>query len=284
MTTLGVPALETYYIQKNHKRLMETTAMWSDTSKKTHSNVNVLVKGDQGTGKSDFAQQFAANYQRPFSIIEVGLIAEPSALFGKVDLVNNTTVWTPSLFTNAIQTPNCVVHLQEINRPENDRILNGIFSVLDSKQRALWNDDLQQWIRVAPGVVFFASLNEGYQFIGTVPMDSALEDRFKIKLKLGVLPAKLEEELMMARTGIRQTDANRLVQSINNLRGNGETPVHVSTRNALDAADFMVAGHNMTESLLAVLAVNEDNMETIAAALHFGGQLTNIDIGSFETW
>ena len=194
-TSLVIPNVQTYYIQDLHRKLLVTVALWT----KRGLTVNVLVQGPQGTGKSELAQQYAAQHKRPFAIIEIGLSSEPSALFGKIDLVNNNTVWTPSLFTTAIQTPGAVIHLQEINRPENDRILNGIFSVLDAKQRGLWNDDLGQWIKVAQGVTFFASLNEGYAFVGTIPLDAALADRFRTKIRLTVLPQTIEAELIQTR-------------------------------------------------------------------------------------
>ena len=147
-----------YYLKEGHKQLLGYAANESKQGNVT----NILVKGPQGCGKSTMPTQFAAVHNRPLATIEMGLFSEASQLFGSMVLENGQTYFKKGLFTNAITTPNCVVHIQEINRPESDKTLNAMFSVLDESQRRMYIDDADQYIEVAPGVTFFATLNEGY--------------------------------------------------------------------------------------------------------------------------
>ena len=220
-----------HFIRESHKQILNVIAARTHLKRKNPSIENILLTGPQGSGKSQLANAFARAHKRPMATIEVGLISEPTALFGKVDLVDGNTTHTDSLFTKAIQTPGCVVHLQEINRPESDRILNGIFSVLDPTQRSLWVDDSETSIEVAPGVIFFASMNEGYQFVGTMPLDAALRDRFTTKLQLEYLTEENEKTVIMSHTpGITVEAVETLVSIAQELRNNSHERLDISTR------------------------------------------------------
>ena len=59
--------------------------------------------------------------------------------------------YSPGLFTDAVQTPHAVVHLQEINRGSSVEVLNALFSILDEGQRRVWIDDIEDFVEVARG-------------------------------------------------------------------------------------------------------------------------------------
>ena len=189
---LEVPASIHYFIHTEHKELLD----YVDAQRLTGQNTNILIKGPQGCGKSSLPQQYAAIKGLPLATLEIGLMSDASQIFGNVVLEGGETKYVPGLFTKALQTPNCVIHLQELNRPESDKTLNAIFSVLDDQQRKLWIDDAEMYVKVAPGVTFFATLNEGYEFVGTMPLDEALEDRFSIKMRLDYMPEDMEIKLL----------------------------------------------------------------------------------------
>ena len=142
--------------------------------------VNVLVAGRQGCGKSTIVNQYAAVYQRPLATFQVGILSEPGQLFGEYTLENGETKYKQFLFPEAIQTPGCIIHLEEINRPEHPKALNMLFSIL-SDDRRVWMDELGT-LKVADGVTFFATLNEGDEYIRTELLDPALLDPFYILL------------------------------------------------------------------------------------------------------
>jgi nitric oxide reductase NorQ protein len=122
MHNIETPARSVFMISKEHEVLLDAVASLSSTGE----NCNVLIKGNTGCGKSEMVTQFAAKHERPLVVLEVGQLSESKQIFGYMDLRAGQTVYIPGLFPQAIQTPNCVVHLQEINRSETDKALNAI--------------------------------------------------------------------------------------------------------------------------------------------------------------
>src|SRR6056297_2538801 len=158
--------------------------------------VNVLVTGRQGCGKSTLVRQFAARNNRPLATFQIGMLSEPGQLFGEYRLKEGQTTFREFLFPKAVRTPGCVIHLEEINRPERPKALNMLFSIL-SDDRAVWTDELG-WVEVADNVVFFATLNEGEEFAGTEMVDAALADRFYVTM-LDYLPADVETSVLQSK-------------------------------------------------------------------------------------
>ena len=112
--TLTIPKERPYLISQEHKELLNIVQRMSVRGK----NSNVLVTGLSGCGKSEMPTQFAAVHKRPLAVLEVGRLSESSQIFGYMDLQDGNTSYVKGLFTDAITTPNCVVHLQELNRTE----------------------------------------------------------------------------------------------------------------------------------------------------------------------
>ena len=238
--------------------------------------VNVLVAGKQGCGKSTLVRQFAARNLRPLATFQVGILSEPGQLFGDMRLKEGETYYQQFLFPQAIQTPGCVIHLEEINRPEHPKALNMLFSVL-AEDRQVWTDELGL-IRVAPEVVFFATLNEGEEFIGVEMLDAALRDRFYVTL-MDYLPAEVELEVLQKKTGVSEADALTIVNVANQLRGNAQEPVMVSTRHTLMIAELVAIGASIREAFVYSLQVSRDALESTLLSLHLGMGLTKSDDG-----
>ena len=226
--------------------------------------VNVLVAGRQGCGKSSVVNQFAAVNRRPLATFQVGILSEPGQLFGEYALENGETRYKKFLFPEAIQTPNCVIHLEEINRPEHPKALNMLFSLL-SDDRKVWMDELGT-LKVADGVVFFATLNEGDEYIGTELLDPALRDRFYVLL-MDYLPNEVEKEVLMKKTGISDTQANEIIDAINVLRLNSELGVAVSTRTTLMIGEMVAAGGTLRQGIITSLQTNKEVLESILLSL-----------------
>lgn len=227
--------------------------------------VNILVAGRQGCGKSTMVKQFAAKNKRPLATFQIGILSEPGQLFGEHRLKDGETYFQQFLFPQAIQTPGCVIHLEEINRPEHPKALNMLFSIL-SQDRQVWTDELGL-IKVAPGVVFFATLNEGEEFVGTEMLDAALRDRFYVTL-LDYLAPEVETDVLHLKTGISRSEAQTIINIAGQLRKNTQEPVIVSTRHALMIAEMVAVGASVREAFTNSLSVSRDVLESVLLSLH----------------
>ncbi|GAB6909556.1 putative chaperone BssE [Desulfosarcina cetonica] len=226
--------------------------------------LNVLVAGRQGCGKSSIVRQYAAVHQKPMATFQVGILSEPGQLFGEYTLENGETRYKQFLFPQALQTPNCVIHLEEINRPENPKALNMLFSIL-SDDREVWMDELGL-LKVADGVVFFATLNEGDEFVGTELLDPALRDRFYV-LFMDYLPNAVEREVLLQKTGIGDEKADEVINAINLLRGHAEYGLEISTRITLMIGEMVAAGATLKEAIVTSLQTSKDTLESILLSL-----------------
>ncbi len=234
--------------------------------------VNLLVVGKQGCGKSSMVKQFAARHNRPLATFQVGILSEPGQLFGELRLKDGETYYQQFLFPQAITTPNCVIHLEEINRPEHPKALNMLFSIL-SDDRQAWLDELGS-ISVAKGVIFFATLNEGEEFTGTELLDAALRDRFYV-VSMDYLPMDIEKEVLKRKTGVGEEEAQNIVSILNNLRHNTKMPIPVSTRHSLMISKLVNAGATIKEALIFSLQMSREALEAILLTVQ-------IEIGESE--
>lgn len=258
---LSIPQEDPYfYVSKDLADVFEKINLLSHKKP-----VNVLISGRQGCGKSSLVRQYAAIYQRPLSTFQVGILSEPSQLFGEYALEAGETKYKQFLFPEAIQTPNCVIHLEEINRPEHPKALNMLFSLL-SDSREVWLEELGN-IKVAEGVVFFATLNEGEDFVGTELLDAALRDRFYFLL-MDYLPNDVEKEVLVKKTGITTTQADDILSALNFLRGHSDLLIDVSTRTALMIGDMMAVGASLRQALSVSLQTGQEVLESVLVGLH----------------
>ncbi len=235
--------------------------------------VNILTTGTQGCGKSTLVRQFAHIYQRPMATFQVGLLLESGQLFGQQRLKGGETYYQEFLFPKAIQTPGCVVHLEEINRSETPHALNELFSVL-SEDRSIWIDELG-FVEVAPQVMFFATMNEGDEFTGTEALDAALKDRF-YRIHLEYLPHDVEKEVLVRKTGLDPSQTDEVLRIVNGIRNNEQLGIGVSIRHSLMIAELIALGASLREALVYSLQISKDTLESLLLAVQ-------VETGETET-
>ena len=235
--------------------------------------VNILTTGTQGCGKSTLVRQFAHIYQRPMATFQVGLLLESGQLFGQQRLKGGETYYQEFLFPKAIQTPGCVVHLEEINRSETPHALNELFSVL-SEDRSIWIDELG-FVEVAPRVIFFATMNEGDEFTGTEALDAALKDRF-YRIHLEYLPHDVEKEVLVRKTGLGASQTDEVLRIVNGIRNNEQLGIGVSIRHSLMIAELVALGASLREALVYSLQISKDTLESLLLAVQ-------VETGETET-
>lgn len=240
--------------------------------------VNILTTGNQGCGKSSLVRQFAYIYQRPMATFQIGLLLEAGQLFGQQRLKDGETYYQEFLFPKAIRTPGCVIHLEEINRSESPHALNELFSVL-SEDRSIWIDEYGM-IQVAPGVIFFATMNEGETFSGTDEMDEALKDRF-YRIHLEYLPHEVEREVLIRKTRIDGSKADQILKMVNRIRNNDQIRMSISIRHSLMIAELVAMGASLREAMIYSLQISKDALESLLLSIQVETGETEVNKGEY---
>lgn len=260
-----IPARKPFFITVENKALVE-----SIMAGKAKHPINILIRGKHGLGKSELARQLAATYDMDYVPIPINLLQESGQLMGHDEFQDNQTVFLESNFVKAVRTPNSLVHLEELNRPESPKALGELFPILDDG-RMIVHDKLGE-VRVAPGVVFVGTLNVGFEYTGIDPLDEALRDRFHF-VELGYLPPAEEAKLINMRTGLSGASVDHLIEFVNSLRYDGQDPIHVSTRRILMIAELMQAGLPMQAAIVNCIGIDKDKLESILLRFDLGGQM-----------
>jgi MoxR-like ATPase len=218
---------------------------------------NIMMTGPAGCGKT-MAAKAAANSIEGYTmeIFNLGSTQDPRAtLIGNTQFdTKKGTVFSPSPFVKAIQTPNTVIVLDEISRahPEAHNIL---MTVLDSGQRYLRLDEASDSpvVKVAEGVSFIASANIGNEYTSTRQLDRAIVDRFTI-IEMDTLTSEEETSLLMMMypsvdevvltnvakiTSMTRNDVKKEVPTLSN---------SLSTRTAVEIGSLLYDGFSLAEA------------------------------------
>lgn len=227
--------------------------------------------GPAGCGKTEAALQLAAMAGFDAFVIDCSIVREPRDWFGSRTVKGGTIAWQDSQFVRAVTRGNTVIVLDEANRASLT-VGNALLPLLD-RRRATLVEERGSVVRVAPGTVFVATMNEGAAYTGTGPMDAALRDRFPRVVEMTYLAAADEARLLRDRTGIDSETAERLVEIGNKTRAagpGGVTPFTtvLSTRQLLAAAaDYRLAGPGSLTYTVANLFTAEGGNESERAGI-----------------
>jgi hypothetical protein len=218
---------------------------------------NIMMTGPAGCGKT-MAAKAAANSIEGYTmeIFNLGSTQDPRAtLIGNTQFdTTKGTVFSPSPFVKAIQTPNTVIVLDEISRahPEAHNIL---MSVLDQGQRYLRLDEAADSpvVKVAEGVSFIASANIGNEYTATRQLDRALVDRFTI-IEMDTLTQSEETKLLQMMYPSVDVKLINSVAEITTMTRNEvkkETPNltnSLSTRTSVEIGSLLYDGFSLEEA------------------------------------
>jgi MoxR-like ATPase len=172
---------------------------WRFLTERLADNNNIILKGPSGAGKSSLAELLSEAMNRPCYVFNMAEALDARAyLMGQTTLVEGgKTAFQKSFFLEAIQTPNAVVVLDELNRAGIEA-LNILLAVLntETRQRKIRVDELNQIIEVHSSVCFVGTVNEGRQFSGTKKLDEALENRFTVSCRVNLPPLQAEVQIL----------------------------------------------------------------------------------------
>jgi nitric oxide reductase NorQ protein len=226
-----------FFVRPEHDKLLSVINEMSMAAPQ-----NVMMVGPQGCGKTELIVWFAAKYKRPIIIMNCATIREAKDWFGYRDAKDGTLSWHQSDFVRALSKGDCVVLLDEFNRLHTT-LHNTLYPLLDAR-RATFVEEIDEIVKVGPNTVFFATANIGFQHTGTFTMDSAMEDRWGIRVDVGFPPEDKEIEIVVSKTGIEIPLAKKLCQLAQNVRrksqGAGASLTKaISTRQLLQSAKVM---------------------------------------------
>ncbi|WP_339223191.1 MoxR family ATPase [Bacillus sp. FSL L8-0193] len=157
----------------------EDSAILYDAMIALSLGINVLLKGPTGSGKTKLAETLSAYFQKPMHSVNCSVDLDAEALVGYKTIENtngNASIeFIEGPVTKAMNNGH-FLYIDEINmaKPETLPILNG---VLDYR-KMMTNPFTGDVIKAKEGFGVIAAINEGY--VGTVPLNEALKNRFVI--------------------------------------------------------------------------------------------------------
>ncbi|MFD2762134.1 ATP-binding protein [Lentibacillus juripiscarius] len=140
---------------------------------------NVLLKGPTGSGKTRFAETLSNLFNQSMFNVNCSVDLDAESLMGFKTLAyegdKQVIEFVPGPVTNAMKN-GTFLYIDEINmaKPETLPLING---VLDYR-RTITNPFTEEIITAKHGFGVVAAINEGY--VGTVPLNEALKNRFVV--------------------------------------------------------------------------------------------------------
>ncbi|MDT9024416.1 MULTISPECIES: AAA family ATPase [Rossellomorea] len=140
---------------------------------------NLLLKGPTGSGKTKLSDTLSSIFSQPMHSINCSVDLDAEALLGYKTISErdgkNTIEFIEGPVIQAMKNGH-LLYIDEINmaKPETLPILNG---VLDYR-RSITNPFTGEIVKAAPTFGVIAAINEGY--VGTVPLNEALKNRFVV--------------------------------------------------------------------------------------------------------
>lgn len=140
---------------------------------------NLLLKGPTGSGKTKLSDTLSSMLSQPMHSINCSVDLDAEALLGYKTIAEkdgkSVIEFIEGPVIQAMKNGH-LLYIDEINmaKPETLPILNG---VLDYR-RSITNPFTGEVIKAEPSFGVIAAINEGY--VGTVPMNEALKNRFVV--------------------------------------------------------------------------------------------------------
>ncbi|HEY4579245.1 MAG TPA: MoxR family ATPase [Savagea sp.] len=171
--------------------------LWEDVIATASLNKPILLKGPTGSGKTKFAESIAEHFNQPVESVNCSVDLDAESLLGFKTLVVDKGISVIEFVEGPVvkaMKQGHILYIDEINmaKPETLPVLH---SALDYR-RMLTNPFTGEVIQAHPDFKVIAAINEGY--IGTMPMNEALKNRF-IAFQIDYLEETALQQLLSSR-------------------------------------------------------------------------------------
>jgi MoxR-like ATPase len=264
-----------WYLAPDFERCLER---WN-TAASRGAAVNVVLVGPPSTGKTSSGREFAARTGHRFLDVAASLWAEAGESLGRFELKGGVTRFRQALWLEFLeQVPGGVLLLDELNRVQDLRALNVLLPLLDHRGAA-FIEPLDREVHRATGTVVIATMNRDPADPGLSTLSAALMNRADF-VRCETLPPGVEARILVSRTSISATKAERIVRFATSLR---QAPldrrVPVSLRQLLRVAE-VAAGDSSLSLVDAVQptiahAFDQDDDGVLAQHILQAAQMAN---------
>jgi midasin (ATPase involved in ribosome maturation) len=229
--------------QYKPESLIISDSKWKFIVRAVLRGENIMLRGDAGTGKTLAVTTVAKVMDRPFFYFNLGATQDPrSTLIGNTHFNKETgTYFAQSTFVKAIQTEGAVILLDELSRAHPEA-WNILMTVLDESQKYLRIDESPdtEVVKVADGVSFLATSNEGIQYTSTrKDILSKIQQQSLIRHAC----PKIDDKTVEILTSIYDQINTELATN------NGKIQTRMSTRSMIRAARHICDGFSINEAL-----------------------------------
>jgi MoxR-like ATPase len=222
----------------------------------------VLLTGPAGTAKTMLVRAFAAYLGVPYLKVDAGAVRTADDWAGAFRQDPNTKTWAHRWSPLAMalrEGKPCVLHIDELTRTETPAALNAFMGLLD-ETGTLLVPDANAVLTMPKGILVVATANIGPEFVGTLPLDGAVRQRFPYGVRMANPSEVNESKLIVKRTGVSDEVAVALVRMANQQRQHRDDAQQypsgaiISTRILLSIAKRIAVRHaDPREAVVSVL-------------------------------
>jgi MoxR-like ATPase len=227
----------------------------------------VLLTGAAGTAKTMLVRAFAAYLGVGYLKVDAGAVRTADDWAGAFRQDPNTKTWAHrwSPLAQALREGKpCIIHIDELTRTETPAALNAFMGLLD-ETGTLLVPDANAVLTMPKGILVVATANIGPEFVGTLPLDGAVRQRFPYGVRMTNPTEAVEATLLRKRTGITDEVSVALVRMANQQRQHRDDAQQypsgaiISTRILLSIAKRIALRHaDPREAVISTLQAQFD--------------------------
>ena len=224
----------------------------------------LLIKGPTGCGKTRFVTHMAARLKRPLYTVSCHDDLTATDLVGRHLINDSGTYWNDGPLTRAVREGG-ICYLDEVVEARKDTTV--VLHPLTDDRRILPLERTGEILHAPPQFMLVVSYNPGYQNF-LKGMKPSTRQRF-VSLRFGFPEPELEQEVVIAETGIDPEIAKLLVKLVSALRSlkTHDLEEVASTRLVVYAASLLKNGFAPVDACRAALVEALTDDEEIINAL-----------------